>query len=110
MGPCEPHEGQQGQVQGAAPGSGQFQAQYRLDRGRNENSPEDKDLEMLVNEKLHITSQCVLAAQKAKFILGCNQTPPLCSCETAPEVLHPALGPQTEGHGSVEAEIWGGSH
>lgn len=41
---------------------------YRLGRERIKNSPEEKDLRMLVNEKLNMTQPCVPAAQKTKPI------------------------------------------
>jgi len=67
---------------------------------------------VLVDEKLSMTHQCALAAQKANCILGCIKrsvasrsrkvTLPLCSGETSPGVLRPALELSThEGHGPV---------
>ena len=67
---------------------------------------------MLVDEKLIMSCQCELTAQKANLVLGCSKsvqqfdgsdsTPLLPSGETPPGVLHPALEPSAkERHGPV---------
>ena len=62
MGLCEPHGVQQGQVEGPAPGLGQSQGLKDL-----------KDLKgVWVEEKLNMTHQYVLAAQKSSRTLGCT--------------------------------------
>jgi len=93
-------------------GQGNPHYQYRLGDEGIEIRPAEKDLGVWVDEKLHMSHQCALPAQKASCILSYIKRSmasmsregilPLCSGETPPGVLHPALdAPAQEEHGAV---------
>ena len=97
-------------------GQGNPWYQYRLGDEGIESSPSGTDLGVLVDEKLDMSWQCVLAAQKANRILGCIKRIvasrsregilPLCSDRVRPQpgVLRPALGSSAQDrHGPVRA-------
>jgi len=97
-------------------GQGNPQNQYRLGEKGIESSPAEKILGVLVGEKLDMSRQCALAAQKANRTPGCIPRSvgsraregilPLCSALVRPlqGVLCPALEPSAQDrHGAVGA-------
>ena len=72
---------------------------YKLGDDLLESSPAEKDMGVLVDEKLDMRQQCVLAARKANCVLGCIKKGVASREREAPSgVLHPGLGtPAQEG-------------
>ncbi|PKU40032.1 hypothetical protein llap_9661 [Limosa lapponica baueri] len=93
-------------------GQGNPWYQYRLGDEGIESNPAEKDLRVLVDEKLDMSCKCAIATQKANCILDCIKTSvanwsrevivPLCSSLVRPHLEYRVLiwSPQ-EGHGPV---------
>jgi len=83
-------------MQGPIPGRGKPRNQYRLGDEGIESSPAKKDLGVLVDEKVGMTQQHALSAQRVNHILGCIKSSmasrlrevilPLCSAVVRPHL------------------------
>ncbi|TRZ09112.1 hypothetical protein HGM15179_017998 [Zosterops borbonicus] len=81
--------------------------EYRLGEDDIERSPVEKDLGVLVDERLDMSQQCMLAAQKTKHIVGCNKRR---MPSRSREVILPFYSALLRPHLEYCVQVWGPQH
>jgi len=88
-------------------GQGNPKHKYRLGRDWIESSSEEKDFGVLVDEKLNMTHQRALTAQKASHILGCI---PSSVAIRLREVILPLCSTLVRAHLESCIQLWSPQH